>query len=125
MADYQQALEDVDAIDSPSDYLTDMIVSVYSGTEVEDGGGYDDLVARRGAPEDRELLKAVGWAEAATELREEELPLTENGAAIHYYYHEVGKKSGESESLLNDHPEEFARQAFEWWYRGDGDETER
>ena len=117
MNDYQQAVDEVNQLDTPDDYLTDSIIAVYSGTEVEDSGGYADLVTRRGAPEARELLVEIGWAEPAAEMRDEELPLTETGAAIQYYYHEVGKEEAESEKQLNEQPKEFTKQAFDWWYQ--------
>lgn len=119
VSDHQQAIDKLDQLDAPDDYLTDSIIAVYSGIEAEDSGGYDGLVTRRGAPEARELLMEIGWAEPAAEMREEELPLTETGAAIHHYYHEIGKENAESEKQLNEQPEEFAKQAFDWWYQND------
>lgn len=117
MADYQQAVEQVDRLDLDDESVMELIISIYSGTEVEDSGGHNDLVTRRDAQADREGLQRAGWAEPAAEVRDEELPLTENGAAIHYYYHDVAKGSGEVEKLLNEDPKEFVRQAYEWWYR--------
>lgn len=117
MNNYQQAVDQTNQLDLVDEHITNLIISIYSGTEVEDSGGYDDLVTRRDAQADLEPLQQAGWAESAAEMRNEELPLTENGAALHYYYQEVGKGSGEIERLLNDDPKEFARQAFEWWYQ--------
>lgn len=119
--DYQRAIDRLDELDAHPDSLTDTLIAVYSATEAEDRGGYDDLVARRGAPENRDLLLEAGWAEEPAEMRDEEPPLTEAGAAIYHYYQEVGKQDADTEQLLNEDPEAFARQAFEWWYHDDGD----
>jgi hypothetical protein len=125
MSDYQTAVDDVERLDVHPDLLTDALIPVYSANEVEDGGGYDDLVARRGGPEERDVLKAAGWADSTAELRDKALPLTENGAAIHHYYHEIGKTDGEAERQLNEAPKEFARQAYEWWYENGGEGASR
>jgi len=122
MSDYQTAVDNIERLDVHPDLLTDALIPVYSANEAEDEGGYDDLVARRGGPEERDVLEAAGWADSAEELRDEALQLTENGAAIHHYYHEIGKMDGEAERQLNEEPKKVARQAYEWWY-DNGDES--
>ncbi|WP_154020036.1 hypothetical protein [Halococcus sediminicola] len=124
MSDYQEAIDNVEQLDIDPDAFTTLLIPVYSASEAEDRGGYDNLVAARGEPEDRNLLEVAGLAETTAELREEGLPLTENGAAIHHYYHEVGKNDAEAEKQLNENPTEFARQAFQWWYNEGRNDTD-
>jgi hypothetical protein len=124
VSNYQQAVEQVERLDLLDEEITALVISIYSARAVEDSGGYDELVTHRNTQTDREQLQAAGWADSVVDGRNEELPLTEEGAAIHYYYHEVGKNRTETEKLLNEDPTEFARQAFEWWYRGNGPEAE-
>ena len=124
VTDYQEAVDSIEQLDVQPDVLTSLLIPVYSAAEAEDRGGYDDLVVRRGEPEDRDLLEAAGLAETTAELRDEELPLTENGAAIHHYYQDVAKKDSQAEKQLNESPKEFARQAFQWWYNEDGNSTD-
>lgn len=112
MSDYQEAVDSIEQLNVQSDALTSLLIPVYSAAEAEDRGGYDDLVVRRGKPDDRDLLEDAGLAETTAKLRDEELPLTENGAAIYHYYQDVGKRDSQAEKQLNENPKEFARQAF-------------
>ena len=115
---------EVGRLDLLDEEITALVISIYSARAVEDSGGYDELVTHRNTQTDREHLQAAGWADSVVDGRNEELPLTEEGAAIHYYYHEVGKNRTETEKLLNEDLRKFARQAFEWWYRKNDPGTE-
>ena len=115
---------EVGRLDLLGEEITALAISIDSATTVEDSGGHDELMIRRDAQADREQLQAAGWVDSAVDGRNEELPLIEEGAAIHYYYYEVGKDRTETEKLLNEDLRKFARQAFEWWYRKNDPGTE-
>jgi len=124
VSNYQQAVEQVERLDLLDEEITALVISIYSARAVEDSGGYDELATHRNTQTDREQLQAAGWVDSAVDGRNEELPLIEEGAAIHYYYYEVGKDRTETEKLLNEDLRKFARQAFEWWYRKNDPGTE-